>query len=202
VPEEKPWEKEKLLHEWVIDQLASEGRRIESSAVSLLVKQLGLDKSTIYQELEKLICYAGERKDIGMSDVAAVCISIPQENAWQLGEVIFRRDAAQALRMAKAVLLEAPSIIPFLRLLRSLFQTNYQVGCLLEQGKTAQDISVAFPQLRGGLLNKHIQQAQGYGLRRFKEGLLAIDETELMAKSSSGDPDWLVERLIFKLAVL
>lgn len=199
VPEEKPWEKEKSLQAWVIELLRKEGKEIDLPTVSKLVKLLGVDQSTLYQELEKLICYVGDRKTITLADISSVCVKITQENVWQLSEAIFRRDPAEALRMTKNILDEGTPLILLLRQIRSQLQTDYQVCCMLECGKTPQDISAQFPYMRGVVLNKHLQQAQAYGMQRFKSGLLAVDETELLAKNSSGEPEWLAERLIFKL---
>lgn len=200
VAEEKPWEKEKSSQAWVIEKIASEGKSIDAPTAALLVKQLGVDQSTLFQEIEKLICYVGDRKEVTVNDISAICITISQQSAWQLGEVIFRRDASEALRITKALLQDGTALIALLRQIRSQFLTEYQICCMLAGGKTPQDVAQQYPYMKGMILNKHIQNAQDYGMNRFKAGMLAIDETELMAKNSAGDPDWLAERLIFKLA--
>lgn len=199
VAEEKPWEKERSLQGWIVEQLHGEGKQIDSSTAAILIKQLGTDQSTLHQELEKLICFVGDRKQITASDISAVCTKVSQESGWLLGEAIFRCDGPEALRMTKGMLEDGTALIALLRQIRSQFQTDYQVCCMLASGKTPQDISQSFPYMKGMVLNKHVQQAQAYGAERFKSGILAIDETELLAKNSAGDPDWLMERLIFKL---
>ena len=54
--------------------------------------------------------------------------------------------------------------------------------------------------MKGMILDRHIQNAQSYGMQRFKAGLLKIDEAELKFKSSAQSPDVLMETLIIKLA--
>lgn len=199
IAEEKPWEKERALQGWVAEQLARDGKKIDGQTASALVRQLGTDLATLHQELEKLICYVGDRQDIKAADVSAVCTTISQENGWQLGEAIFRRDASEAMRIAKALLSDGTALIALIRQIRTQFQTDYQVCCLLANGKTPQDVALQFPYMKGQILSKHLQQAQAYGMEKFKLGILTIDATELMAKNSAGDPEWLAERLILKL---
>lgn len=199
VPEEKPWEKEKSILNWLMEQVSTEGKIISGATASLMIKQLGTDQTTLQQEIAKLITYIGERHEITNEDFSALCAIIPQENIWQLGEAIFMRDAHKAMSITKGLIQGGAVLIALLRQIRSQIQTDYQVCCLLSLGKTPQDISLQFPYMKGNVLNKHIQQAQSYGLKRFKTALLAVDETELNVKNSAGDPEWLVERLILKL---
>lgn len=199
IPEEKPWEREKSLAEWLRSTAIGIGKQIEHSTCQLLLKQLGTDQSLLHQELLKLACYVGERPIIAERDVAAICGNVNSENAWQLGEAIFRRDPPTALRISKALLADNTPLILLLRQIRSQFQTEFQVCSILSQGGGHAEITQQFPYMRGQILERHIQQARSYGMGNFKKGLLKIDETELQAKNSATDPDFLVEMLIIKL---
>lgn len=199
VAEEKPWEREKSMVEWLRAEAALAGKQMTPQTCQLMVKQLGTDQALLHGEMQKLICYVGEKSSIEERDISAICVSINLENIWQLGEALFRRDAATALRISKNFLSEGTALIAFLRQIRSQFQTEYQVCSILSRGGTAAEVAQEFPYMKGAILDRHIQQSQAYGMQRFKEGLLAIDETELKAKNSSADPDLLAERLIIKL---
>src|SRR5262249_40672120 len=133
-------------------------------------------------------------------DVAAVCSSINLDNAWQLGEAIFRRDVPTALRISKGLLADGTAFIALLRQIRTQFQTEFQVCSILSRGGSHAEIAQEFPYMKGQILDRHMHQAQSYGMQRFKSALLAIDEAELSAKNN-GDPDFLAERLIIKLTL-
>lgn len=199
VPEEKPWEKEKTLQEWIRAEAASQGKKIDQRTCQWLLKQLGTDQMLLHNELEKLYCYIGEREEITMNDIGAICTTVSIENAWQLGESIFRKDASAALRISKALLAEGTNLIALLRQIRSQFQTEYQVCSLLSTGGTAQDVAQQFPYMKGQILERHLQMAQNYGMHLFKKGMLKIDEAELSAKNSMIDPELIAERLIVAL---
>lgn len=197
--EEKPWEKEKSLQGWVQSLAAAENKKMDSQAAAALVKQVGTDQSLLFQEVQKLVCYISSRPDITARDIAAVCTQTHSENAWQLGEAIFKRDAPAALRISKGLMEEGTAVFSLLRQIRTQMQTEYQICSLLATGATPAVISEKFPYMRGRILDNHIQMAQNYGLTRFKKAMLKIDEMELLAKNSSIDPDVLAELLIVKL---
>jgi len=201
IAEEKPWEREKSVAEW----LRNESNRMEKvmapSTAQQLVKQLGTDQALLHSELQKLVCYVGDRTSIEAKDVSIMCGSVNHDNAWQLGEAIFNFESATALRISKALLLDGVALIALLRQIRSQFQTEYQVCSILTAGGSASDVGQEFPYMKGAILERHVRQSQSYGMARFRKGLLAIDATELQAKNSGTDPDFLAELLIVKLTM-
>lgn len=202
VPEEKPWEKEKSVADWLNREAIKQGKQLASNVCQILIKQLGTDQMLLSAELAKLICYVGDRKAITENDVHAISSVTNQENGWQLGEAIFRRDASTALRISKGLLIDGLALIALLRQIRSQFQSSFQVCSILAQGGTSADVVKEFPYMRGSILDRNIQQAQSYGMHRFKQGMLAIDETEIQAKNSAIDAEFLAEKLIIKLTVV
>ena len=201
LPEEKPWEKEKSMTDWLQVEAAKQGKQMAAPAAALLVKQLGTDQMQLANELNKLICYVGDRKVVSDRDITAICSIVGNETGWQLGEAIFRKDVTSALRISKSLLLEGLALIALLRQIRSQFQTEYQIGSILAQGGSPADVAKEYPYMRGAILDRHVRQAQTYGMDKFKQGILAIDEAELQAKNSMVDPEFLAERLIIKLTL-
>lgn len=199
IPEEKSWEKEKLRKEWVFSKVASEGKKIDPLACQLILKQVGTDSALLSQEIEKLFCFIGDRKEITPRDVESVCSNESQENIWQLGESIFRRDGNTSLRITKGMLEDGVALLSLIRQIRTQFQTEFQVCSLLTAGGNGTDVMKLFPYMKGQILERHMHAAQNYGMARFKKGMLEIDNTELLAKNSSVDPSLLAEMLIIKL---
>lgn len=199
--EAKPWEKEKRLVEWLNKQATAARKLMSYQVCQLLVKRTGHDQALLLQELEKLICYGGDKKEITAEDIEALCPRLQVDSIWQLGEALFRRDSAAALQMAQALLTEGQALLPLLRQIRSQFQTEYQVCLLLAQGKQTQDIAQEFPYMKGQILDRHLQQARQYGLESFKKGLLALDAAEMRAKNSLVDERILLELLMMQLTI-
>lgn len=199
LPPKKPWEKEKEFYDWVQEQVTQAGKRIEPSAIQMLVKQTGLDQGLLKMELEKLLCYVGDARDVSATAVGAICTSIDIDTVWQFAEAIFKRDAAKSLTIASHLLNNGTAVIGVLAQLRTQMHTDYQICSILAQGGTPEDVSQEFRYLVGRVLTMHIEMARGYGMQRFKKGLIALDEAERAAKSSAMEPDLLLERLVVQL---
>jgi DNA polymerase-3 subunit delta len=197
--EEKAWEKERSIPEWIATTVAAEGKSIDATTCRHLVKLLGTQQELIHSELQKLFCYIGTRKQITMADVSAIVSSVPVETGFQLGEAIFRCDGTSALRICKGLLLDDTPFIVLLRQLRSQFQTGYQVSAILAQGGGPSEITQLFPYMKGAILERQITFAQSYGKQSYKAGILKIDEIELQAKNSGLTSDFLAELLIVRL---
>lgn len=199
LPEEKPWEKEKSLTEWIRLQIAAAGKTISPTAIQLIQKQTGTDQGLIQGEIEKLLCYVGDRKEITVKDIGAICASVNIENAWQLGDAIFRRDAPAALRISKALLDDGVAFLALIRQIRTQFQVKFQICSLLTGGGTHADVAHHYPYMKGQILDRNIQMATSYGMERFKKAMLKIDHTEVQAKNSQADDGLLTELLIISL---
>ncbi|WP_011175650.1 DNA polymerase III subunit delta [Candidatus Protochlamydia amoebophila] len=197
--EPKPWEKEKKLIEWASKQLSAKRKIIPYQVCQLLVKQTGLDSSLLIQEIEKLLCYIGDRNEITQQDIIKICNYQPSDTIWQLGEALFKRDGLAAILIAQSLLTEGQSLLPLLRQIRSQFQTQFHICVMLANGKAAQEISHEFPYLKGNLLDRTIQQAQRYGLDSLRQGILFIDNTEMRVKNSHADEKLLMELLMIQL---
>lgn len=197
--EPKPADKEIILLEWANAKVLSAGKQIDAQACQHLVKQSEGDAAFLNMELEKLFCYLGERNKITLQDISAVCATVNLETIWQLGDAIFRRDGAAALRISKALLQSGTAFLALLRQIRNQMQTDFQVCSLLINGQGASEIGKLFPYMKGYILDRHIQAAQSYGINGFRQGMKQIDAYELLAKNSDLDHELLIELLIAKL---
>lgn len=197
--EEKPWEKENTLVQKIVERTREKGKTIDQNTSRYLAKYVGTDQAQLQQEIEKLICYVGGRDVIAEVDVSAICTGMNTENTWQLGEAIFRGEGGKALRIANALLSEREPFFSLVRQVRSQFQSKFQICAILFSGGSSADVQKQFPYMKGQILQKNTELARHYGIDRFRKGMLAIDETEVLAKNSGLSHDLLFERLILKL---
>ncbi|MCC5832980.1 MAG: hypothetical protein JJU12_08075 [Chlamydiales bacterium] len=197
IKDEKPWEKDKRLVEWVVGEAAAAGVALSAEPARVFVK--AVDSQFLKQELEKLICYVGERREITVAAIHEICTPIHHETLWQLGDAIFARQTSLALQIGSALLDNGMALFSLLAHLRTQLHMTLKVLTLYRQeGKMA--VSKAFPYLKGGLLDKKIITANSYGLERIRQGLVHLFETELQAKNSAIDHALLLEILLVKIS--
>lgn len=200
IAEEKPWEKEKNVAEWLQTRSKEYGKTWQSQALQTLMRQVGPDKGILEQELFKLACYIGERTAITAEDVAAICLTQNVQNAWLLGESLLKKDFKSALEASRAAIADGGNIIQIMRQARSQFATMLQIATILENGMGTSEVVNQYSYMRGSILERNLQIAKQLGSERLKKSILAIDNTELRAKNSQEDPQLLADQLIFNLA--
>lgn len=200
IPEEKLWQKEKSIHQWLKEKIARDGKTIDPQGIELLIHQIGINQNILDQELFKLYCYMGEKSHIKIEEIQAICSSFNSHTIWELSDAIFSFFTGKALKAIHALLFDGASLLGLLYQLRTQFQTQLQIASILTNSQSKEEITKTFPYIKGNILNKKVSEIQNYGLERLKKGLILINEYELKAKNSGENPNMLAELLVIHLS--
>jgi DNA polymerase-3 subunit delta len=95
---------EEALREWVHRRARSAGKQIEPEAAERLALASHGDRTALRNELEKAICYSGERPSITMEDVQATGSYDPEDVMFKLVEAITLQNADRSLRLLRELL--------------------------------------------------------------------------------------------------
>ena len=191
--EEKAWEKEKRLSEWLVQEAKREGVRLSLQVATGLVQSS--DPQMLRPELDKLICFVGERKEITQTDISLISTPAPHQTVWQLGDALFACDTVAALTSGKILMEEGMTIFPLLASVRSQCATGIGILEAAEMG----EVSQKYPYLKGQMLEKKLKVLKKYGKERLQKAMVLVFETEVKAKNSVTDPALLLEILTVKL---
>ncbi len=199
-PNPKPWEVKDSIVSWIQQQCAVQKKRIAPHASQYLVDDIGMDKMLLSQEIEKLVCYIGDRDTITADDIAAICCPTSTDTIWQWRDVIFARNTSAALRMGHSLLDSgAHTFLSITAVLRSQFTMCCSIADAEERRLPLTNITKTYPYLKGKLLNRTVSISKRYGSDNFKRGLVAIGNVEQQAKNSEGSHELLLEKLIIQL---
>lgn len=86
-----------LVHSRIEDVLRAGGVSVTHDAMECLKGMLGGDSARIHTEIEKLICYAGDKKKISRQDCLDVCSHTPEALSWALTDALKSRNISAAL---------------------------------------------------------------------------------------------------------
>jgi len=78
--------------------IAARQKEISEEALAELVSRVGPNARQLDAEIEKLTLYVGDRREIGMEDVSAVCVRNKTARAFALGDAVGDRDLPRLLR--------------------------------------------------------------------------------------------------------
>ncbi len=196
--EEKPWDRKDRLKRMLIEYAAKSGKRVGGDALEHLLENVGLNLPGLEQEVEKLITYAGERKEITLQDVHTLCAAQKSSTLWQLAEAIAWREPYPKGEES----VDLSLLLPLLAVLRTQFQQGLTLALLLERGTPYAELSPYFPTVKSGALDKMLPLCKARRAPFFKRALDLLFEVELMAKNSSLDPALILDLLLSKLTLL
>ncbi len=119
---------DKTLKRWIGGILKKEGKKITESTAALFLAKAGAEMENIQTELEKLICYCGDREVIEEADVEAICTERITNRIFDMINAMAERQQGRALELYYDLLAlrEPPMRILFLiaRQCNMLLQTK------------------------------------------------------------------------------
>ena len=83
---------------WVRKAIRTRDKEISEEALAELISRVGPNARQLDTEVEKLSLYVGDRKEIGMEDVEAICTRNKMARAFALGDALGDRDLPRLLR--------------------------------------------------------------------------------------------------------
>src|SRR3954463_10832248 len=91
---------------WVLEHAAAQNPpvKIEQDAARELVDALGADMMLVANELEKLMLFAGEKRQITLGDVETMVLAAKQRSVYELTDAISAKDRTRALEVLEALL--------------------------------------------------------------------------------------------------
>jgi DNA polymerase-3 subunit delta len=83
---------------WALKTIRARGKTISDEALAELISRVGPNARQLDTEVEKLSLYVGDRKEIGMEDVTAICSRNKLARAFALGDALGDRDLPRLLK--------------------------------------------------------------------------------------------------------
>ncbi|MDI6901391.1 MAG: DNA polymerase III subunit delta [Anaerosomatales bacterium] len=182
---------------WVVKHFGAKGRELDREAAEFLVRAVGKDLRRLDTEAEKVIAYAGERRQIGREDVEAVVAQTATASIFEYLDALGARQAATALRLLEELIADGESLFAIqgmtLRHLRSLIS----VRSLLDRGLSIREMMKV---VRGAewQVQNQVRQAQRYEEAELTGALRAAAQLEASLKTGVGDPRLLFERWVIE----
>jgi DNA polymerase III subunit delta len=176
--EEKPWDKEKRLSEQLIDRAKNAGKRLAPEVGPLLLERLGIDPALLESEIDKLICYVGERPVIISDDILAISPASRTATLWQTAEDVIWEGG-------EFPTLDSTGFHALLPALRNQLHLGLALSTLIEEKRPSDQWTRYLPKLWPKTLEKRSSQAARLGSSYFRKGIEKLFDIELQSRSSS-----------------
>lgn len=171
------------LPSFIVAKAKERGKGMEIEAARCLLTIKGKDLYELMNEIDKLVLYVGEAPSINSEDVLAASGGEGTRNIFDLLEAIGGKDTLRGLSRLHQLLLQGTPSLMILSMVIREIHLIYQMGFLLEEGKTPQEIMGDL-----GISSKRRFSKLMVGVRSFKgmnlrENLGHLLEADIALKS-------------------
>jgi DNA polymerase III subunit delta len=189
---------------WIVEHAQKQGVTVEQDAARELVDALGADMMMVSSELEKLILYVGEKKQITLGDVETLVLAAKQRSLYELTDAVSAKDKARALAVLDAMLQSGEGEDAAIGHLYMLARTFRQMLVILEKG--VRDSRTIYQALWQGFrvppfaAEDIIRQARRYKSRReLTRAIRLIARADLELRSNPPSKRLILEKLMMQL---
>ena len=186
---------EKMLTRWVLTVLQKNGKKLTQPTMQLFLEKAGNSMGNIDRELEKLICYVGDREIIQMDDVEEICTGQTENRIFDMIHMMAEKRQKEALELYYDLLAlkEPPMRILFLlvRQFNILLQVKTMVAAGMEQNQIADRAG-----LRSFTIRRYRSEAGHFSVQKLKEALRDCARAEEDVKTGRLDDRLSVELIL------
>ena len=126
---------EKMLTRWVLTVLQKNGKKLTQPTMQLFLEKAGNSMGNIDRELEKLICYVGDREIIQMDDVEEICTGQTENRIFDMIHMMAEKRQKEALELYYDLLALKEPPMRILFLIARQFNQLLQIKELTAAGK-------------------------------------------------------------------
>ena len=207
VKETKPLKNWELIS-WIERKLYFWGKVADQDAVERLIELAGNNLRRIDNEIEKVVTYVGENKNVSVDDVSQVTGWVRSFVEWELSESLDRADYKQCLIVVNK-LLDKEGMVPvnIMGLIAGFFRDLLLVKLRLNEGK--KDRKSIFKEVKPQILEKYgrlyqdkfkqlFSMADSVSMQNLKHILSLLRDVDLKLRTTSLSFQVLIEGFLFE----
>jgi len=207
VEEMRPLKARNLLS-WIEKQVHMYDKSLTFDATKRLAEVAGNNLSQIHNEIEKIVIYVGEKKQIELDDINQISGRVKSFLEWEIAENLEKGDYEQSLIVLDKLLNKEGIKSEYILGSFSRFFSNLLLAKLLLSEKNKERKSI-FKELKPQILekfgdfytrkfNEFFSLVDGLSMRDLNRFLAKLEEIDLQIKTSSLSLQTLLEGFLFE----
>lgn len=187
------------LKRWVAMLLKRDGKKMTERDIEHFLSLTGNDMVNIKNELEKLICYTGDREIVTAKDADTITTRQLENHIFDMVSAMGNRQQDKALKLYYELLSLKEAPLGILRLIVRQFNLLLQTRELMGLNKNKYDIGerIGLPHF---IADKYMAQARRFDVERLKEALLQCADAEFDVKSGRMSDRMAIELIIVEFS--
>lgn len=182
---------------WAQSRSAFKGTKMGNAAAQALVDKIGPDLRLLDGELEKLVLYAGDAKEITHQDVETVVSNLAETEVYRLTEAVMLRQRTKALALLEQCLRQVDHPLQLLAALTNKFRQILLVKALMERRVSKKD-GASIARMHPYAFEKMMGHVDGLKREEVARAMQRLLEADLAMKSGF-DARLTLETLVVEL---
>ena len=189
------------IPEWIRKIAKEFNKKISREAVDLLSVELGNDLQKIYNELQKVAIYVGEKAVIESDDVKEAIADVGGVTIFNLVDCIGSKDREGALNALRKLLEVGEYPLKILTMITRQMRLLTRAKEMLKEGSSHADVGRKLG-VRGFYLKGFLKQVNVFSLSHVEDCFTCLFCSDWKLKSSRIDKKLIMEKLIADLCAL
>jgi len=196
---EFPFQKPADLAKWVIKVMASYKKVMDVKTASYLVDNCEQGMTEIHSEVEKLVLYVGDRKNITIRDIDEICVKSVKVRIFDLTDAISDKNTDKAMQILDDMITIKEPVPKILYMMTRHFRQVLTMKLLKKQGATDAEASAKMG------ISKYaakyvIKQAEGFTVEKLKAAIERCLEYDVSIKTGKINDRLAAELIISEFA--
>ncbi|MBC1888451.1 DNA polymerase III subunit delta [Listeria booriae] len=186
------------LRKWVQSAIKNNDFSMEIPAIERLMELTGGQLTTAMNELDKLMLYKLENREISVADVESLVVRSLEQNIFLLLDKMIALDISGALSIYYDLLKQKEEPIKILALIASQFRLLTQIKLLEKQGFSQQQVAQKL-KVHPFRVKIGARQAKSFSYEQLTATLERLAEMDFEMKTGYGDKAQKLEWFLFSL---
>jgi DNA polymerase-3 subunit delta len=183
---------------WISARCKEMGKEIDIEACRLIQAYVGNSLRSIQNELEKLFTYMGERARVTVEDVADVVGVSRGFTVFDLQNAIGNKSLEDALRIVKRMIETGEQSQLVIVMLTRYFIILWKIQDMLKRSASEAEI-IAATRVSPYYLKNYTEATKRFSPAQIECAFTVLLEADIQLKSTSPDPNHLLEMLVYSL---
>lgn len=189
------------LRRWIVQKVASDGRKISADDAQMLIDIVGENRSLIEDQLDKIYIFLGDKSVIDAEVVKSLSTQLKAFNVFDLQNALTRRDKKEALKIAYNILPQSvDEIFKTINMLIRFFTVIARLKELAPNPNNAnindlmKKLKMSFYQVQG-----YVNSSRAFSLNDITKATEALLKADIALKSTAADHKEIMTVLISEI---
>ena len=192
----QPYPKE--ISDWIKYIAKDLGKLVKDRAAQLILELVGNRLQDISNEMEKLVLFIGERKEITRADIEKVISSLKVESVFELTDYIGNRKLLNALIALSQLIKSGEPPLKILALIARQFRMITKARLLFDQGLSPEKVKSSL-KIKPFIWKKLSPQVDKFSRKKLEVCFQRLWEADVALKTQSIPKKIILEQLVIDL---